>query len=344
MSVSLRGLVATIALSMGWIPFYTTALSQTLVTLQSDSGEVLKGEIIKHADGLITIKSSIFGEVKVSEDKVKILEDSSTPAKVEHVGTIVPAKAPKVAISSPAASHPAKDQTRNWLHLPKNMEVHAGFGLGFMEGHMTKARNYSGSLEVAYDTERYKSLFDTSFQYGKANNQLITDTHNTSARTYRYFGKTKISPYYAKLKIEHSGDEVHLVDRQTELYTGLGVDLYQSKNISFHVGAGYVSEWEDFAANPAFAVPDPGAIQRNKAYLHETLAINIGSRTQLHHEGYFMVEDIDEREIRLKTGLKYKLTSHLSLDLNHTYTFDDTSPLGIDKDVSQVNLQFGYSL
>jgi hypothetical protein len=332
------------AIGFSLIHVSISLLGQEMMTLKSTTGEVIKGELIQRAEGKITIKSKIFGQLVVSEKDVTVVTGDHQASTSQHAGTVVPSKPVQAEQPHLATSHQLKGETRSLLRLPDGMSVHTGFGLGFIEGHQTEAQNYSGSLKISYDTKRYQSLFESAFQYGKANGQLISNTHNTSARTYRYFGNPKISPYFAKFKIQHSADEVHLVDKQTEILVGLGMDVHKSEKATFRVSGGYISEWEDFASNPAFAFPDPGVEHRNKAYIHEDLDIQLGAKFLLHHDGYFMLEDTEEFEIRLTNGLKYKLTNHLSLDLNHTFTYDETSPLGIDKDVTQINLQLGYSL
>jgi len=317
------------------------AYGQELVTLQSEDGQVIKGELIKQENGSITVKSSIFGEIVVPEAKVKLVKDE--PTKNTHGDTVVPSVPPKVDQTDKDA-HPSKEETRAWLNLPDGMTIHAGAGLGYLEGHDTDAENYSASLEVNYDTKRYQNQLIGKFQYGKANGALTSDNYLASARTYRYFGHPEINRYFSKLKFMHSADEIQLVDNQSEVLIGLGLDLHQSDWLTVKTSAGYVSEWEDFSANPDYGVTDPGFEHRNKAFLHEEIELKLGSKFSIQHDGYFMIEEHEEHEVRLTTGLKYKLTNHLSLDLNHSYIFDNTSPIGVDEDTTQINLQLGYSL
>jgi hypothetical protein len=335
---------STLAVGLGLIHFSVDILGQQVMTLKSKTGEVIKGELIKREDGNITLNSKVFGQIVVSETEVTVVTEILREPASKHAGIVVPSKPAQAKQTHIAADHEAKDKTRTFLKLPDAMSVHAGFGLGFIEGHQTDAQNYSGSLSVSYATKRYQSLFQSGFQYGKANGELISETHDTSARTYRYFGASEISPYFAKFKIQHSGDKVHLVDQQSEIFAGLGRDIHKTEKATFRVSVGYISEWEDFSSNPDLSSPDPGVEYRNKGYIHENLDIKLGSKFSLNHDGYFMMEDGEEFEIRLTNGVKYKLTNHLSLDLNYNYTFDDTSPDGIDQDQTQINLQLGYSL
>lgn len=329
------------AVLAGWMCLCTSAFGQESVTLQSKDGQIIKGSIIKQENGTITIKSDTFGQIEVSESKVKIVKDKAEPTTSQHNGAVVPSAPPK-AEQTQAGSHPLKDKTREWLHMPDNMTLHAAGGLGYMEGHQTLADSYSASLELNYETTRYKNKVTGAYQYSKANGNLTSDNYNASARTYRYFGKEKISPYYAKFKLIQSGDKVHFVDSQSEVLVGLGMDIHKSDKLSVNMSIGYDSEWEDFATTPTAA--DPGVEHRSKAFIHEEISLNLTSKLSLQHEGYFMLEHEDELEVRLSNGLKYQLTDHLSLDLNHSFNFDETSAGGIDKDVTQINLQLGYSL
>jgi hypothetical protein len=324
--------------------FLTTgAFAEPTVILKSKDGQILKGVLIDRGKGVIKIHSEVFGHVQVEESKVKVLdwpEEQPDPRGEEKGSLPVPPLTAPVSIDEDTQ----KEKTRKWLGLPKDLNGQIGVGLGFIEGHQTKWENYSTSLQLGYDHERYHNQIRGDYLYNRVNDHLVSNNYNLIGETYRYFGRPKIGPYYARLLVMHSQDEVQLVDRQSEIFSGLGKDIYKSASATFRVDAGYVSEWEDFSHNPAFAFSDPGVEHRHKIYLHEQVDFQLNSKFQIQHDGLFMMESSDQFEIRLKTMLKYKLSDHFSLNLNHSFIFDDTSPVGVDEELSQTNLQLSYNL
>ena len=124
----------------------------------------------------------------------------------------------------------------------------------------------------------------------------------------------------------------------------LEFDDAKNKDIKISKKKSLFDKENDYYTNRIQFCKDHIELKKKHPEYYENLDIKLGSKFSLNHDGYFMMEDGEEFEIRLTNGVKYKLTNHLSLDLNYNYTFDDTSPDGIDQDQTQINLQLGYSL
>ncbi len=105
-------------------------------TLVLKNGEILKGTLVRVADGFYYFKSSTFGDLKVEADKVVPAPAAAKPA--EPALPLDPSRAPLRAPSAPGGPPeeegpppPAPDQAflHRILHLPPEFHVELNLGL-----------------------------------------------------------------------------------------------------------------------------------------------------------------------------------------------------------------------
>ncbi len=323
-------------------------------TLNLKNGEVLKGTLLRVADGFYYFKSSSFGDLKIEADKV--LPAPPSPPKHEPTSPTMPLDPAKSSLRPPGPPNgppekegpppPTPDQAflRRLLHIPRDLHVELNLGLDVMDGQNT-GESLTTALSMNYDKGRYFNSAGAEYQYAKVNGERNADRYEVKYRLVRYFGSPGHMRYFSVIYNTYEHDAIRLLDYDYNAYVGLGLDVYRSPRIMLRAAAGPNFEFRNFNGLPAFGILDLPSTRTTKVFAYEEFQYRPLPFLSIEQFLLYKADPSETRnyDIRATLGIKSQLDEHFSLTVQYQYTFDNSSPTGISQKASQLTSSLGYS-
>ncbi|MDA7511078.1 DUF481 domain-containing protein [Verrucomicrobia bacterium] len=325
--------------------FCCTAVGEDQLLLKN--GEVLKGTYLKIEDGKVYFRSSSFGELAVAQADAKLVKGTDVAKGEAAPAALMPGHA-TAPVRLDAKQGERAERKKGWarrvLHLPDDMQMQLGVGLGLIEGQNT-SENFSTTLSAQYDRERYFNSAGAEYQYGEVNGFVNMDRFEFKMRNVRYFGDLEDRRYFALVQNVYEHDAVRLINYDYDIYTGLGVDALNNEKFRLRIAGGADFEWKDFNGSTRHRIADFPAEQRVNAFVYEDFQWHFGKRLKFAQSFLYAVDPKETGyfDLRITAGVQTKITQATSLLLNYQFDFDSASIPGLEEEAARVTLQLGYT-
>jgi hypothetical protein len=291
------------------------------VILHLRNGDRLSGTIVSENTNQVTLKTSWSPAVIVSTAEIKsreLLPGTNAPPVASPSSAPTPGTA---AVATPTPVPPK--QPKRW-----NGEVQLGVDLLFSE---RNRQLYSGRTKLSYAHDRWRSLLDYQFTYGRTEG-LLSDN--------RMFGSLKtdfdLTPRFYLYNLGGAGyDEIRRTDLRYEIGPGVGVHFIKRTNmiVRGEAGANYQKELRaDDTRSEVFFWR-----------FAEDATWKVTSRLSLDEKFEFFpaVENWRQYRFRFESNLRYVLVNNFSFVVTVLDQYDSAPPDGVPQNDLQVRSAIG---
>ena len=341
-----RSLMAVVAVALASLA--GGALRADVLTLAN--GDKLKGKLIRNADGMITFKSDVLGEIVVPAAKASVTVDPPLPAAPVAVADAV-APAPAVAAAAPAVGATAQAAVPEALAKPKPKPKRKirltpfttldprsaakdpgraakaddtgwfnriNFGLVSQSG-----RTKSISIDLNTENDLRTPLTDTRFAnrylYGRTAGITSDNAISSSLR----FRRVLSSRFFLQSNTRYDRNTITSIQADAEQGLGLGINLKSTKTIVLAAGSEAAVRYRAFLppdANTPAAPHDLGCV------------FNVFQDMLLRFNQRFMFTQNFLARIAPTNDNDYKLNFNAGLTSKLTDAFDITAGVELEYD------------
>ncbi len=334
-------LPAVLYILLALVPVAGQAARVTLV-----NGDRLSGDVVALADGVLVLKTSYAGEVKINWSEVQAL-DSDTPVSVmlkdrSLVRGTISSPAPgqlqvdsdQVGQSSPIALTGISylNPSEQVLGIRPDISGRANLGFNLSRGN-TKTRRTHADAEtvIRYQQSRYT--------LGAVFNEAADDSSQTE---YNVLGYGKYDYFVGKQTYLYANalfnkDKYQDLALRTTLGLGAGYQFWETteRSLSLEGGLSYIND--DYYTGTDSSYP-------SARWAVDYKQILFGSPVQFFHfhEGLISLDDVADFLFRSNTGLRIPLATNLAVTAQIDADFDNTPAPGAKRLDTRYLLNLGY--
>lgn len=338
----MRTLLVVVAASV----FANIAVSQDKITLSN--GDVVTGKVVSMADGKVTVRSPVMGDVVVSLVDVKDMVTGApvtlqTTAGQRWERRILGIADASLRLSGDGAS--ALPIARLGMINPPPEKEPEWTGSLKLTGLYTSGNTRRESVGLLFDasrtTETDRVTVDAIWNYGTDEDvttgvKTLTQRRAGAGLKYDYFLSER---WYALATTRALSDT--LADLQLRFTAGLGAGytMVKTDNVLFLAEAGLSSYSEDYR-QAGLATEETVT-----ARLSYRLEYSLSEATRLVHrvEAFPSVEDGDDYYLQAVTEMTTSLTDSMVASVAHTLDYDNTPAAGRKNADNRLLLTVGWS-
>ena len=310
------------------------------------NGDRLTGEVVAMADGVLVLKTSYAGEVKIQWADVQGLSSDTAVSVMLPDRTLVSGRitspAPgqlqvesaEVGTSTPIALSGIRylNPSPQVLGVSPDISGHVDVGVSIAQGNTKTQR-------VHADTETVIRYRQSRYTLGAVFNQAADDGSQTE---YNVLGYGKYDYFIGKKTYLYANalfnkDKYQDLALRTTLGLGAGYQFWDSlqRSLSLEGGFSYIND--DYYLGADSSYPSARWSLDYKQQL-------FGSPVQFFHfhEGYIGLEDVADFLLRSKTGLRVPLAKNLAATAQFDADFDNTPAPGARRLDRRYLINLGY--
>lgn len=295
--------------------------------LKLQNGDRISGEILKAEGGKVHLRSDIFGEIAIPEDKVvSISKMENHPAEVVlpvsgGVGSLIPKS------SGPALGNSVKDR---WAHFRKNVKGSIDFGLNDQSGR-SDSINMSFYADAEYERKSNNFRIEGRYYYSQSDGVMQSDKRDLGFRWRRQLNKD----FFSQILTSYGSDRPKSIDVNLEESVGIGYSAINREQHKLNVGLGGTAQYRY-----AFGT-ETGTVAMGDIF--QDYSLQISKRLVLKQDAAFQYSPVDRMaftyidgklvpanaeaanyRLRFNATLQGKLTERLTLNFRYEYEFDNT--------------------
>jgi putative salt-induced outer membrane protein YdiY len=322
-------------------------LAQDKVTLSN--GDVISGKLGTMAEGKLTIKSPVLGDVVVpfeqvatiaTQGPVEIVTKSGERVKRRIVGIdlgkLQLAAGEEGGPASPTITLDQVNQLNPPEHKPPTWTGSLTINASVADGN-TDSRTAGLSLEAVQRRENDRISFDAAWDYGEdkvAGVWQLNQRRTGAGIKYDYFLSKRL---YALATTRVLGDTMADLDLRLTAGVGLGYQLVETETLKVTIEGGPSYFREDYRS----ATPTQDYLAARAAY-----KVNwaLTDTTRIIHgvEAYPSLERHDDIYFNMNTKLQLDFTKSMFAQLEWVWDYDNTPSPGLDRNDNRYIFSVGW--